>query len=777
MISGHYTGQLKTAIDDAASRTSDREGAFYSILNKHGFYDIDDDTNGLTQWQRDMVPEYNHRRMSALATAISEMIQDYLGNDEYGVMTTKLEEIINKLDGFLTCTKAQSDAMKVGMSSTGILAPIGGTAESMYTANAAMMGLNPYDIDILPPLLIGIGGLPISIGSCFGAGHFAPDWSFLYDHEITKSPKIYESNGQLCLGAGIPLDIGGTSKILVLKKIFTVITVDEDGNPQGDALGGITEEQFDIIYKASNAKSYDDLSDEAKNLSLTADQMRLSYFHYVQMAVWGAVVNRQNWPYYHWGMMSHNSCPVAVKTALCSFVKTNGFVCDSNTFEVSAYLSYCLRVGMNYKLGYSKPFVFAPLKGDKYLSGDTVVTADKDTKSTVQVSGVPKDETLANKYFTYIADILARLTYSTNPEEIDTNMRKRRVDEANLIYKHVGIPTFSYGTSLSKIDPKCRRVSIISRNLKGLFESEIKIHENKPLNLPPMTDVTLDVKATEGSMTTRTKNVLKHIARLAGVKYLMITSLYRSPEKQGEVMFKNMQKTGQPNCSYGSKGRAVNDEYARVWYKYYGNGNTGLKPKTDSKGNIVTNELGRPVYVQEYAKNPFAEGSAGANEAKNAMIAKCKEFGFDNPVSNHTRDPKKSQCVDIATSVAYAKNPKVTEAQLKKFSTICWLSSQTYKNTPNGKKDNSYPTILKQYFAPKGFGPKEVDPCIHLEVSQDDKALSDFDNEEFDISQLMPTVPVIMKNTNFTNDANWDNPLAKDHNAKENASSSSLSFL
>ena len=143
MISGHYTGELKTAIDDAAAQTTDREGAFYSILNKYGFYDIDDENNGLTPWQRDSVPDFNKRRMSALASAISDMIKDFLGNESYGVMTTKLEEIINKLDGFLTCTKSKTDTLQAGISASGVFAPVGASAESMYTANAAAMGINP----------------------------------------------------------------------------------------------------------------------------------------------------------------------------------------------------------------------------------------------------------------------------------------------------------------------------------------------------------------------------------------------------------------------------------------------------------------------------------------------------------------------------------------------------------------------------------------------------------------------------------------------------------
>jgi len=775
MISGHYTGELKTAIDDAAAQTTDREGAFYSILNKHGFYDIDDESNGLTPWQRDSVPDYNKRRMSALASAISDMIQDFLGNETYGVMTTKLEEIINKLDGFLTCTKSKTDALQAGISASGVFAPVGASAESMYTANAAAMGLNPYDIDILPPLLIGLGGLPISMGSCFPKGHFMPDLSFLYDHEIKKSPTFYESEGTVYIGAGIPLDIGGSTREMVLKKIFAVVTVDENGEPQGDVKGGIQEDQFELIMKASNAvvlgKSYDQLDDDVKGLSLTETQIRFSFYRYVQMSVWGPIVYTQNWPYYHWGMLSHNSCPEAVKTALVSYLKTAGFACDvSGNYATSAFLSYCLRTGMYYHLGYAKPLSMVPLKGDKYIMNGQVVTVDKNNTKSITVEGVPRDEKLANQYFTYIADILSRLTYGTNPEELDMDMRKRRCDEANLIYKYVGFRPPEYGTDLARIDSRCKRINMISRNLKGLFAARVLVHENVASNLPPATDVTIDNKASEGEMSTRTKNVITYLARLAGVKYLMVTSLYRSPEKQATIMFNSLQKTGQPTVAYGSRGRAVNDEYARIWYKFYGKGDDGLEPRISKDGSIVTDRFGKPVYVQKYAKEPFPPNSAGAKAALNAMIAKCKSFGYDTPVSNHTKDPEVSQCVDIATSVCYAKFPKVTEAQMKKFSSICYMSSEPYKNTPNGKQDNSYQTLLMDYYAPKGFGPKEVDPCIHLEINQKDPTLSMFDTENLDLSQLLPTIEVGLDNTNLTDDSNWDNAYAKDHNDKLNAS-------
>lgn len=775
MISGHYTGELKTAIEKAAAQTTSREGAFYSILNKYGFYDIDDENNGLTPWQRDSVPDYNKRRMSALASAIAEMIKDFLGNDSYGVMTTKMEDIVNKLDGFLTCTKAKADALQAGLSASGAFAPVGASAESMYTANAAAMGLNPYDIDILPPLLIGIGGLPISMGACFPKGHFMPDWSFLYDHEFKKSPGIYEADGSVYIGAGIPLDVGGSTREMVLKKIFAVVTVDENAEPQGDVKGGLTEEQFELIMKASNAaangKRYADMETDVKNLSLSETQIRFSFYRYVQLSVWGPIVYQQNWPYYHWGMLSHNSCPDAVKTALVSYLKTSGFACDTGgNYATSAFLSYCLRTGMYYHLGYERPISIVPLKGSKYIANGSVITAKQNEVKPITVEGVPRDEKLANLYFTYIADILSRLTYGTNSDDLSMHMRKRRCDEANLIYKYVGFAAPEYAAPISSIDYRCKRTGMISRNLKGLFAAKILVHENAASNLPPAYDVTIENKATEGEMSTRTKNVISYLARLAGVKYLMVTSLYRSPEKQATIMFNSMQKTGKPTCVYGPRGRAVNDEYARIWYQYYGNGNNGLEPKIAKDGSIVTDKLGKPVYVQSYAKKPFPPGSPGARAALDAMISKCKEYGYDSPVSNHTKDPDVSQCVDIATSVCYASVPKVTEAQMKKFSSICYMSSEPYKMTAKGRRDNTYQTLLSEYYAPKGFGPKESDPCIHLEINQNDPSLAMFDSENIEQSQLLPTVEVGLDNTNLTNDSNWDNAYAKDHNDKVNAS-------
>lgn len=764
MVSGHYTGELKTAVDEAAEKTTGLEGSFYSILTKHGFYDIADETNGLTQWQRDMVPTYNQHRMSALASAISDMIQDYLGNDEYGVLSVKMEEIVNKLDGFLTCTKAQSDAIKMGLGGSGVLAPIAGSAESMYTANAAMMGLNPYDIDILPPLLIGIGGLPISMGSCFMPGHFKPDWSFLYDHENVKSSKIYMASGNLCIGAGIPLNIGGNNKPIVLKQIFSVLTVDENGEPQGDTKGGISEEQFALILSASDKASMDDLSDDEKSVSLNDAQIRHSFYNYMQMSVWGPISYKENWPYYHWGMAAHNSCPEHIKTAICSYLKTNGMSIDNGINPEAGYISYCLKVGMYYRLGYSKPFMFVPLKGDKYILNDKTVKSNTNNKTAIMVEGVPKDSDRANRYFTYIADILSRLTNSANPSDVDMAMRERRVDEANLIYKYVGITGPKYGTALDKINPYCRRVSMVSRNLKSLFAAKILVHENIKKNYPSATNVVIDMQAPDGELTNRTKNIITELARKAGISYLMITSLYRSPEKQGEIMFKQMQRTGQPTVKYGAKGRAVLDEYARVWYKHFGKGDNGLRPKYNKDGSVMTDELGMPIYVQAYAKEPFEPNSAAANEAKNAMIAKCKSYGTDNPISLHTKDEKEVQCVDITTAVAYVKNPKVTEAQLRRFASICYMSSEAYKSTDKGKQDNSYQTLLTNFKAPKGFGPVEDDAALHLEISQTEKSLKEFDSSDLDNARLQPTIEITLSNPNLVNDANWDNAYAKDHN-------------
>ena len=244
---GHFNGRLKEAIQAAAEKARGQSGSFYDILKFYKFFDVADTDNGLTDWQRAGVPEANQHRMSAFCSAFADMIEDFLANDEYGVLTTAMEDIVNKLDQRGAQTAGEMDAIG------GVLGGLTGGAsesarQSLSSAIAAAMQGNKFDPDILPPITIGLNGFPISLANYYKPGFTQPNWPFLYEHESRKETGFYEGDdGYLMVGPGIPLTLGGKAKVLVLKAIFAVPTVDDHGNPVGDMEGGLSEEQFEIV--------------------------------------------------------------------------------------------------------------------------------------------------------------------------------------------------------------------------------------------------------------------------------------------------------------------------------------------------------------------------------------------------------------------------------------------------------------------------------------------------------------------------------------------------
>ena len=251
-MNGHFSGRIDSAINNANEKTTGKDGSFYSILNSYGFYDISDEKNELTPWQRAQVPQYNQNRMSDLSSAVSDMLTDFLSNSDYGVLTQTVQDIVDKLDARAAMTQGEMDAVGRALGTI-----TQGTSEAsrqgMSGLIASMMGTNKFDPDLIPPISIGFSGLPVSISNCFKPGFFVPNWQFLYEHETVKSPIFYDDgSGKLHIGAGIPLDIGGKQKIMVLKQIFSVLTVENNLTPQGDAETGLSSEEFDIIISASN---------------------------------------------------------------------------------------------------------------------------------------------------------------------------------------------------------------------------------------------------------------------------------------------------------------------------------------------------------------------------------------------------------------------------------------------------------------------------------------------------------------------------------------------
>lgn len=747
---GHFTGRLKNAIADATASAKETSGKFYSILNGYGFYDVDDANNGLLDWQRAAVPTYNQKRISALGNAVADMINDFLGNEEYGVMTTVLEDIIEKLDNRAAMTAGEMDA--VGGAVGGLTAGASESArQGLSNAIAAAMQGNKFDPDVIPPISIGINGLPISIANLYKPGTYQPNWTFLYekDKELAFDTKFYD-NGGLMIGPNIPIALGGVAKILVLKSVFNVPEVDDNGNPKGDIAAGVTAEEFEKI-KAVMDKEYGQLTDEEKSFSLTEAQLQAAYFKYIQLVLWGAIINKNNWSYLHWGVLSHNSCPEPVKTAVCSFLKTNGLALDKDVNSPAAMISYCLNVGMAYHIGRNTPVTLVGIKGQKLKAlekeGDkTPVEVTNYDKAVKFDGGVPKDSKLANFHFLMIADILAHLSNGSSPN--DVKLRKRRVDEANLIYKYCGMPTITYGDATGSYDNKLKADALEKRGFLDLMKAKIYVFPNTSGDYGGGADVqikfqnnTIDPDGT--ILQERSKNVIKWLANQAGIKTIRIGSLRREAESQGSAMANNWHNG--KRIKYGTGGTRVNKVYADYAKKV-----SCTKPYTPT--GKVSFDDGSKIPDSDFAK------------VKAMMIEECKKCMDEGvTVSAHCDDVRRRQAVDIShKNMLQVDN--YTMSQVLKFCQAC--------------KDAVKQGILQNFIMPDGLGDpkaKTGEPCIHIVIWTSGKGSEiPVPMAGVDPDALAPTpgkdVEVVVTNMNLITKAALDGVYAKDYVDKKNNS-------
>ena len=741
---GHFNGRLKEAIQAAAEKARGQEGSFYDILKFYKFFDVADTDNGLTDWQRAGVPEANQHRMSAFCSAFADMIEDFLANDEYGVLTTAMEDIVNKLDQRGAQTAGEMDVIG------GVVGGLTGGAsesarQSLSSAIAAAMQGNKFDPDVLPPISIGLNGLPISLSNYYKPGFSQPNWPFLYEHEVRKETGFYEGDdGYLMVGPGIPLSLGGKAKILVLKAIFAVPTVDDHGNPVGDMEGGLSEEQFEIVKRVMDKRVMSDLTDEEKNFSLTAEQSRASYFRYVNMVLWDAVCNKNNWAYLHWGILSHNSMPEPVKTAVCSFLKTNGLALDANINGPAAMISYCLNIGMAYLIGRRNPvtIVGLPDQGLKAIpeKGSKDVEFLTETGKAVRYNGgVPKDSRLAKLHFTYIADILVRLTNGSS--EHDTELRKRRIDEANLIYDYCGLPKVEYGMSPASVPSELKADALVKRGFLDLMRSTIYVFPNKSGNYGSGANVKIEMQSKnidpDGTrLQPRTKQVLQWLGAQIGVDTIQVSSLIREPDVQGRIMCDNWHMG--KRISYGKGGTAVNMVYVD-WTKKHGGTEINCAKHLPYDTLLKVNDADLPK-VRELMKKK-------ANEVVASGIK----------VSNHCCDPTIYQAVDIsATHLA-----RYGRAICDKAVAIC--------------EDAKKRKILQGLILPDGWGSppaKTGEPALHIEVDprRTDPAIPMAGE---DPSALAPTpgsdIQVRIYNENLTSKGALDAVFVKDCVDNKNA--------
>lgn len=637
---GHFSGKFDRDLKNILKKAKGKEGKFYQILNKYGFYDVDDENNGLTTEQKAQVPEVNRRRFSQLSDAIAEMFLFMLGDEESGMLTKSAQDTVDDMDTANQMANSQLDAINNGLkaaASTGVLAPLGTVSagmEAMKSMMGAILGKSYYNVNILPQFTFGLDGFARlgQFGSVIKPGTLRPNWNFLYDNEKLKSNKFFVGDdGRLRISTNIDINEGNE---LYLKKIFGVVTTDKNLELLGDIKGGLTQQEFSILRKAVDLGSTslgDDGDEDIKTFRLNDAQMRASFIQYVEMKLWNVINNREHWSHGHWGALTHNSMPESVKTAVCSYIWTNGLALEMGKSEESALISYLAHMGLLYTIGFQHPAkiygfpsdLLVDFEGDKGIINGQL----QDFSGDVSVEGLPKNDKIARRYFIWIADILSRLTYNSLSEDFAQHMRKRRIAEANLIYESFGLPIISYGIEITKLPfehtidgLKQRKLDKLFKGMRGSFwryPNEGGPGGNPQLNPNQESSAIINFTSTArvDTVSEETKIYLKQLMEKANVGTLTITSTLRKPVDQARVMFNNLNRNN--IISYRQPGAAVTNVY--------------FKEKQ---------RLG-------YQKTEPVNKSTDINDIINKMREEINAWGPEN-VSRHCGIPTVVNVIDIA---------------------------------------------------------------------------------------------------------------------------------
>jgi hypothetical protein len=707
-LNTHYSGRLESAAKHLRKIAPKK---FYEIFTDNDFYDVSDDNNSLTDEQKAQVAPENQKRISQFAKAISEMMFWYNASSDNGIMTNDIQDILDKLDVRASTNKVKIDTFADAVSAAPVvgtyLSPANAAQKAAGSLNASMMGTSDFAPDQLPPLLMGIPGLPSSIANSYKPGFLQPNWNFLYEQEPVKNSKFYTTgSGGFKIGPNIDVSTGDE---IYLSKIFNVASVEKQGNsfnPVGDPVGGLTKDEFDVLVSAHKKGESTILTDSDDDTSiseftLTEQQIRTAFYKYIDMNLWKPIVNRKNWLNGHWGALAHNSCPEYVKTAICSFIWDNGMALEVGRNNTTALISYCINIGLSYLTGYPHKVSINGIEGlDKDTEGNDIIGQQT-------VEGLPENKNIANTYFKFIADIIARHTV-TATDEIALQNRKRRLAEANLIYSGLSIPTIEFGQELSTLPFDHTVAGLKSSKFDQITSEGFEFFRypntgapggNYNIQEPSGLDVIVKFgpNADQDKISQNTVLQIANLASEAGVKELMITSTVRTPEDQARAMFNNL-RAGK-RVSYRAPGAAV----------------TAVYDKLDAQGESDTN-------------------------IKNAME---QEIVTQEPrkVSRHCTEPVEWNILDIApSSVKPSSKKKLFERVLK-------------SNEGSSKK-------ISKFLGP---GPAlGNDPAYHLEFE-----LSRMETVEFFANDKLPDVEFEVTDVTLTKQTSWLAPLSQDVVLKE----------
>lgn len=727
-LNTHYSGRLKEAIDRIHKEAPKK---FYEIFTSYNYFDVADENNSLTPEQRAQVAENNQHRFSDFSKAIADMLKWYFGDDDTGLVTTHVQGIVDKLDVRSSANAAKTDTIGNSISTLaqGPLLPLQGINVAQQVAGsqvAAVMGTSIFDPDLIPPIGFGMNfSLPGNIANIYKSGFFQPNWNFLYDFEY-KNPKFY-TNGTGGLKIGTGIDVGTSSEIF-LKNVFNVASVSENLTPLGDPVGGITSEDYQKILKAKKlgiishtpqndpeSKLKLDVNKDLQSFSLNDFQMRLSFYKLVDANLWQPINNRKNWVNGHWGALGHNSCPDFVRTAVSSYIWDTGMAIEPNKSDEGALISYCLQMGIYYLTGFQyKVNVAKIIPSLPQDSGASTEGATSDFNlfqngqnlndikigNSKVINEIPKNKNIANTYFTWIADILVRVTHNVNGDKIALDKRKRRIAEANLIYHGLGLPSIEFGTAINELSYLHTPVGLKDRKFNELVKSTITRYQNTgapggnpEISEPTTSSVNIVFASTVNpiAVSDYTQKVIKKLCSEAGISSITITSAARNAHQQARVMFNNLEQ-GNRTLRYKFPGQQVVNTY----------------DKEKSKGS-------------------------SQDTIKTAMESKINEVGAKN-VSNHSADLQVLNVVDLAPNSIIPTNKK-----------------QIFENILVKNTDGLFSKFL---------GPRPEwgnDPAYHLEIPQVNGQNLEFNNTD------LPNIKFTLKdNTNYKSDSAWLAPLAKD---------------
>lgn len=732
-LNGHYSGRLTRAVKKTVEKATGRDGKFYEIFNKHNFYDVDDPNNNLTKEQREQVPRENQTRFTQFSSAIAEMFSFVLADAEYGVLTKDVQNIIDKLDVRASSNKSSLDGMGNVFKASASVPIIGqilsgaeASSKAMESLTTSIMGTNPFNPDLIPPISLGFPGLPAGVANTFKSGFFQPNWDFMYEQESGKSNSLWLGpDGYYRLGANISLYEGGERFQLFLKTIWGVAGVDRNLNPVGDIKGGLSPSDYEFLKDIADKKG-GVASSKATEFTITDDQMRNSFFRYAQLKLWDVINNRRNWAHGHWGQLTHNSIPEYVKSAVSSYIWTTGLALDAGNNSEASLISYCSQMGLCYLVGYQYKLEIWGIDGiNKKLSEDGNVVDIQEGELELCQFGVPKDEDIAKRYFTWIADLLVRSTNNSSGDEIALPLRRRRIAEANLIYRGQGQPVIEFGKEISQLSFFHQTAGLLERKFDKIIAADYNRYKNEgapggegnggSIQTPESFKSTLEFGADESVIQTGTKNFIRAVMDQSGVTYGYVTSTIRTAKDQARAMFNNLQNGNV--ISYSSKANKNKGWGATLLY---------YEEKRNKKGNLT----------RSYSRNTKVTDASDIAEIKSIMTTYIdNENKGGRLVSKHCGDPGAIQVMDIS--------PKRMRPQSRRPAFVAIMRQQ--------QKDRKVRSFIT---------PEEGDPAYHIE-------LADNTAKEFETSYpnaALPTEPFNVRgNGNLSSQSSWLAPLSKDY--------------